>query len=149
MPKTHLLSIILISSLLNACGFHVPKDTPPINASITGVTDSTFVREFKKHLDVNMAPSLRIEIGEEVQRNQTTAYKSDGDTSSYMLTLSVPIKVWRAQELLLSKNLIATTMLKKMELLQANTLQTEHGFVQLRKKVVARVLRILTQLNAN
>lgn len=84
-----------------------------------------------------------------MQRSQTTAYESDGDTSSYMLTFSVPIKVWRDQELLLSKNLVATTMLKEMELSQTNTLQTEHGFVQLRKKIVARVLRILTQLNAN
>lgn len=149
MPKTHLISIILISSLLGACGFHVPKDRAPINASITGATDSTFVSELKKHLDVNIAPSFRIEVGEDVQRSQTTAYKSSGNASSYTLTLSVPIRVWRAQKLLLSKNLIATTTLKETELSQANTLQTEHGFVQLRKIVVARMLRILTQLNAN
>jgi succinate dehydrogenase hydrophobic anchor subunit len=31
MSKINLLAIILISSLLSACGFHVPKNSAPIN----------------------------------------------------------------------------------------------------------------------
>ncbi len=149
MLKTNLLSIVIISGLLSACGFHVPKNNTAVNASITGDVNSAFASEFKKHLDVNSAPSLRVNIGAEVQNTRSTAYKNNGDTSSYMLTLSVPIKVIRGQELLLSKNLKATTTLKEMELSQANTLQTTHGFAQLRKTVASKLLRILTQLNAN
>ena len=149
MSKTNLLSIILISSLLSACGFHVPKNSAPINASVMGNVNSLFITEFKKHLDANAKPSLQLEIGNEVQRNQTTAYKKNGDSSSYMLTLGVPIKVLRGQKVLLSKNLTASTTIKEVTLSQADTLQITRSFSQLRKTVVTKLLRILQHLNAN
>ena len=149
MPKTNLLSIILISSLLSACGFHVPKNSTPINASVTGNTNSLFITEFKKHLDTNTKPSLQLEIGNEVQRNQTAAYKKNGDSSSYVLTLSVPIKVVRDQKVLLSKNLTASITIKEVTLSQADTLQITSSFSQLRQTLVTELLRILQHLNAN
>ncbi len=141
MSKTNLLSIILISSLLSACGFHVPKNSTPINASVMGNTNSLFVTEFKKHLDTNTKPSLQLEIGNEVQRNQTAAY--------YVLTLSVPIKVLRDQKVLLSKNLTASITIKEVTLSQADTLQITSSFSQLRQTLITELLRILQHLNAN
>ncbi len=149
MLNANLLFIVLISSLLSACGFYVPKNTAPINISITSDTESAFVTELKKHLDANITPSLHVEISTEVQTKQIIAYKNNGDISSYMLTLSVPIKIIRNQTPLLAKNLTATTTLKKMELAQADKIQTKHSFNQLRKSVIVKLLRILTQLNAN
>jgi LPS-assembly lipoprotein len=152
MSKTNLLSIIIISGLLSACGFHVPKNDASINASLTGNTNSIFITEFKKHLDANAKPSLQLKIGNEVQRNQTTTYKKNGDSNSYTLTLSVPIKVFRGKKALLSKTLIASTTIATVgetPKSQANTLQIKRSFAQLRKTVVTKLLRILQHLNAN
>jgi LPS-assembly lipoprotein len=153
MSKINLLAIILISSLLSACGFHVPKNSAPINASVTSNTNNLFTTEFKKHLNTNAMPSLQLEIGNEIQANQTAAYKKNGDSSSYTLTLSVPIKVLRGQKVLLSKNLTANITVSKLSALhsksQADKLQIKHSFTQLRKTLAAKLLKILQHLNAN
>jgi LPS-assembly lipoprotein len=150
MSKTNLLSIFIISSLLSACGFHVPKNSAPINASVTGDVNSLFITEFKKHLDASAMPSLQLEIGNEVQTNQTAAYKKNGDSSSYTLTLSVPIKVLRAQKVLLSKNLTTSITVSELSALsQADKLQIKRSFSQLRETLATKLLRILQHLNAN
>ncbi len=149
MLKINLLSIILIFSLLSACNFHISENSAPINVSVMGNTNSIFVTELKKHLSVNTKSSLHIEIGNEVQRNQTIAYRKDGGSSSYMLTLNVPIKILRGQKILLLKNLTASTTIKEMTLSQADTLQIKYSFSQLRKTVITKLMRILTRLNAN
>lgn len=149
MSTINLLSIILISSLLSACSFHIPKNNVPINVLMIDNTNSIFITEFKKHLDVNIKPSLHIAISNEVQRKQTISYKKNGDSNNYMLTLSVPIKILRGQKVLLSKNLTASITIKKITLLQADTLQIKRSFTQLRKIVVIKLLRILQHLNEN
>jgi hypothetical protein len=65
---------LLSFSLLSACGFHVPKNSAPINTSVTGDVNSLFITEFKKHLDASAMPSLQLEIGNEVQTNQTAIF---------------------------------------------------------------------------
>ncbi|VVM21766.1 hypothetical protein BSPWISOXPB_1546, partial [uncultured Gammaproteobacteria bacterium] len=129
------------------------KNSAPINASVTGDVNSLFITEFKKHLDASAMPSLQLEIGNEVQTNQTAAYKKNGDSSSYTLTLSVPIKVLRAQKVLLSKNLTTSITVRKLSTLrsksQADKLQIKRSFSQLRETLATKLLRILQHLNAN
>jgi LPS-assembly lipoprotein len=126
------------------------KNSAPINASVTGDVNSLFITEFKKHLDASAMPSLQLEIGNEVQTNQTAAYKKNGDSSSYTLTLSVPIKVLRAQKVLLSKNLTTSITVSELSALsQADKLQIKRSFSQLRETLATKLLRILQHLNAN
>lgn len=146
MSKINLLTIILISSLLNACGFHTPTDVTSLNVSITGKSNNAFATELKKHFDTKAEQYSTVQIGDEVQKQRTAAYDSKAATSSHTLTLSVPVKIFRGKKLLLLKTLTASTTVSEMSTLQANRLQIDASYVQLRNEVVAKLLRILKAL---
>jgi LPS-assembly lipoprotein len=56
--------------------------------------DSVFAIKLKSHFNVEAAQSLVVQIDNEVQKKQTATY-SNGVSSSYTLTLSVPVKIFR------------------------------------------------------
>ncbi|NYT27320.1 MAG: hypothetical protein H0A76_05155 [Candidatus Thiodubiliella endoseptemdiera] len=147
MSKINLLAIILISTLLSACGFHTPNNITSLNASITGNTSGAFAVELKKHFNTNAVQLLTVQIGNEVQKQQTVTY-SAGIVSSYSLTLGVPIKIFQHKKLLLVKTLTANTTMSKLSL-QANRLQITTSYTQLRKDIVTKLLRRLKALNAD
>lgn len=143
MSKINLLTVIFIFSLLSACGFNTTTAT--LNASITGNSDGVFATELKKHFDTKATQFLTVKIGDEIQKERDFAY-SGGDASSQMLTLGVPIKISRDEKLLLSKTLTASTVVSELSISQANRLQTDAVFVQLRSEIIARLLRRLKAL---
>ncbi|HAN33292.1 MAG TPA: hypothetical protein DER62_03095, partial [Gammaproteobacteria bacterium] len=65
MSKINLLSIILITSLLSACGFHTPYKNTPLNASITSTDNNAFTLELKKRFNSEATQSLAIQVGDE------------------------------------------------------------------------------------
>jgi len=66
------------------------------------------------------------------------------------LNLSVPIKVFNNDnKLLLSKNLNASIHLSKMSATQADRLQIEENYEQLRNTIIKKLLRRLSKLNEN
>jgi len=104
----------------------------------------------QKTFNQEATQSLTIQIGNEVQKKQTSSYKSDGKASSYTLNLSVPIKVFNNDnKLLLSKNLNASIHLSKMSATQADRLQIEENYEQLRNTIIKKLLRRLSKLNEN
>jgi len=140
MSKINLLSIILITSLLSACGFHTPYKNTPLNASITSTDNNAFTLELRKRFNSEATQSLAIQVGDEVQKKQTSSYDSSGKTSSYTLSLSVPVKVFNNNnKLLLSQNLTASTHLSKMSA----------SYEQLRNTIIKKLLRRLNRLNEN
>jgi len=151
MSKINFLSIVLMTALLSSCGFHTPyKNTSIINASIISSANNAFTTELKKRFNQEATQSLTIQIGNEVQKKQTSSYKSDGKASSYTLSLSVPIKVFNNDnKLLLSKNLNASIHLSKMSATQADRLQIEENYEQLRNTIIKKLLRRLSKLNEN
>ncbi len=150
MSKINLLSIILITSLLSACGFHTPYKNTPLNASVTSTDNNTFTTELKKRFNQEATQTLAIQIGDEVQKKQTSSYNSSGKTNSYTLSLSVPVKVFNNDnKLLLSQNLVASTHLSKMSATQADRLQIAESYKQLRNTIIKKLLRRLNRLNEN
>jgi len=150
MSKINLLSIILITSLLSACGFHTPVKNTPLNASITSTDNNAFTLELKKRFNSEATQSLAIQVGDEAQKKQTSSYDSSGKTSSYTLSLSVPVKVFNNNnKLLLSQNLTASTHLSKMSATQADRLQIAESYEQLRNTIIKKLLRRLNRLNEN
>ena len=150
MSKINLLSIILITSLLSACGFHTPYKNTPLNASITSTDNNAFTLELRKRFNSEATQSLAIQVGDEVQKKQTSSYSSSGKTSSYTLSLSVPVKVFNNNnKLLLSQNLTASTHLSKMSATQADRLQIAESYEQLRNTIIKKLLRRLNRLNEN
>ena len=151
MSKINLLSIILITSLLSACGFHTPYKNTPLNASITSTDNNAFTLELRKRFNSEATQSLAIQVGDEVQKKQTSSYDSiSGKTSSYTLSLSVPVKVFNNNnKLLLSQNLAASTHLSKMSATQADRLQIAESYEQLRNTIIKKLLRRLNRLNEN
>jgi|GEM_PF-170754 len=156
MSKINLLSIILITSLLSACGFHTPYKNTPLNASITSTDNNAFTTELKKRFNQEATQTLAIQIGDEVQKKQTSSYNSSGKTNSYTLSLSVPVKVLSSDnKLLLSKNLTASMHLNKAKYddstsaRQADRLQIDESYKQLRNTIIKKLLRRLNRLNEN
>ena len=149
MSKINLLSIILITSLLSACGFHTPYKNTPLNASITSTDNNAFTLELKKRFNSEATQSLAIQVGDEAQKKQTSSYDSSGKTSSYTLSLSVPVKVFNNNnKLLLSQNPTASTHLKELAT-QADRLQIAESYEQLRNTIIKKLLRRLNRLNEN
>jgi Rare lipoprotein B family. len=150
MSKISFLSAILITSLLGSCGFHTPYKNTTLNASIIASTNNAFADELKKRFDQEASQSLIVQIDNEVQKKQTASYKSDGKASSYTLSLSIPVKVFNNNnKLLLSKDFSASIHLSKMSATQADRLQIEETYAQLRSTIVKKLLRILSKFNEN
>ncbi len=150
MSKINFLSIILIASLLSACGFHTPYKNTPLNASIASTNNNAFATELKKRFNQESIQTLAIQIGNELQKKQTSSYTSDGKSNSYTLSLSVPVKVFNNNnKLLLSQDLVASIHLEKMSAAQADRLQIAEEYKQLRNTIVKKLLRRLNRLNEN
>ncbi len=151
MSKINLLSIVLITSLLSACGFHTPYKNSPLNASVTSTNNNAFTTELIKRFNQEATQTLAIHIGDEVQKKQTSSYNSiTGKANSYTLSLSIPVKVFnKNNELLLSQNLVASTHLSKMDATQADRLQIAESYKQLRNTIIKKLLRRLNRLNEN
>ncbi len=150
MSKINFLSIILITSLLSACGFHTPYKNTPLNASVSANDNNTFATELKKRFNLEAMQSLSIQIGDETQKKQTASYKTTGSANSYTISLSVPVKVFNLdKKLLLSQDLTASTHLSKMSAPQADRLQINEAYTQLRNTIIKKLLRRLNRLNEN
>ncbi|HIG88479.1 MAG TPA: hypothetical protein EYQ04_00745 [Candidatus Thioglobus sp.] len=150
MSKISFLSAILITSLLSSCGFHTPYKNTTLNASIIASTNNAFADELKKRFDQEASQSLIVQIDNEVQKKQTASYKSDGKANSYTLSLSIPVKVFNNNnKLLLSKDFSVSIHLSKMSVTQADRLQIEETYAQLRSTIVKKLLRILSKFNEN
>lgn len=145
MSKINLLSILIATSLLTACGFHTPKNTS-LNVSVAANPDNILASEFGAYLNLDAEKKLLVQISDETHQQKTIAYKADGDISSYKLSLSVPIKVFHNKKILLSRDLKASVVVNDLSS-QANRLQQDEHYAQLRKTVTKKLLRILKRLN--
>ena len=156
MSKINLLVAIIIIALLGSCGFHAPHTNSAINASITSSRNNAFADELQKRFNQNMPQTLVVQVDAENQNQHTASYtlnneSNKSEASGYTLSLSVPIKVFnQRKKLLLSQTFSANTYLSKMmEASQANRLQIEEGYQQLRYLIIRRLLRKLSKLNEN
>ncbi len=150
MSKINLLAVILITTLLSSCGFHTPIKNTELNAVIVSDKSNTFAIELKKRFNQEAVQNLTIQIGVEIQKQQTTSYTTTNTTNSYTLSLSVPIRVFSAkQELLFSQDLRASKHLNKITSSQADRLQIEESYTQLRKTIIKKLLRRLSKLDEN
>ncbi len=149
MSKINLLVAIIIIALLGSCGFHVPHTNSAINASIISSRNNVFSDELQKHFNQNIPQTLVVQVDAENQ-NQHTASYTLSKARGYTLSLSVPIKVFnQRKKLLLSQIFSANMHLRKMDAFQADRLQIEEGYQQLRYLIIRRLLRKLSKLNEN
>ncbi|BBB23188.1 LPS-assembly lipoprotein [Abyssogena phaseoliformis symbiont OG214] len=150
MSKINLLAATIIITLLNSCGFHAPYKNSAMNASIASSRHNAFADELQKRFNQDMPQTLVVQVGAENQNQRTASYTSSNEASSYTLSLSVPIKVFNQhKKLLLSQTFSANTYLNKMGASQADRLQIEEGYQQLRHLIIRQLLRKLSKLNEN
>lgn len=150
MSKINLLALILLSTLLSSCGFHAPVKNTTLNAIIQSEKSNKFAVELQKQFNQDAVQNLTIQIGAETQRIQASSYTTNNTANSYTLNLSVPVKVFDAeQQLLLSQELTANTQLNKTGSSQADRLQKEESYAQLRHAVIKKLIRRLLRLNEN
>lgn len=150
MSKINLLTATIIIALLGSCGFHAPHTNSAINASITSSRNNAFADELQKRFNQNIPRTLVVQVDAENQSQHTDSYTSSHKASGYTLSLSVPIKVFnQRKKLLLSQTFSANTYLRKMDAFQADRLQIEEGYQQLRYLIIRRLLRKLSKLNEN
>lgn len=150
MSKINFLSILLITTLLSACGFHTPdknnKNTS-LNASVVSSKDNAFAVELKKRLNPVVAKSLVIEVADEVQKKQAASYDIRGEIRSYRLSVSVGVKIFdNNKKLLLADNFIDTAHLEREQATQADRLQIAEYYSRLRNALIERLLRKLNRL---
>ena len=151
MSKINLSVLIITTALLSSCGFHTPIKNTPLNASIVSEKSNAFASELKTRFNQSANQNLTIQIGPEVQKQQTSSYTSGNVVNSYTLNLSVPVKVYNAdQKLLLAQDLKASLHLSKItSSTQADRLQIEESYTQLRNTLIKKLIRRLSKLNAN
>lgn len=150
MSKINLSVLIITAALLSSCGFHTPIKNTPLNASIVSEKSNAFASELKTRFNQSANQNLTIQVGPEVQKQQTSSYTSGNVVNSYTLNLSVPVKVYNAdQKLLLAQDLKASLHLSKITSSQADRLQIEESYTQLRNTLIKKLIRRLSKLNAN
>ncbi len=150
MSKINLSVLIITTALLSSCGFHTPIKNTPLNASIVSEKSNAFASELQTRFNQSANQNLTIQIGSEVQKQQTSSYTSGNTINSYTLSLSVPVKVYSAdQKLLLAQDLKASLHLSKITSSQADRLQIEESYTQLRNTLIKKLIRRLSKLNAN
>lgn len=150
MSKINLSVLIITAALLSSCGFHTPIKNTPLNASIVSEKSNAFASELKTRFNQSANQNLTIQVGPEVQKQQTSSYTSGNVVNSYTLSLSVPVKVYNAdQKLLLAQDLKASLHLSKITSSQADRLQIEESYTQLRNTLIKKLIRRLSKLNAN
>lgn len=150
MSKINLSVLIITTALLSSCGFHTPIKNTPLNATIVSEKSNAFASELKTRFNQSANQNLTIQVGPEVQKQQTSSYTSGNVVNSYTLSLSVPIKVYSAnQKLLLAQDLKASLHLSKITSSQADRLQIEESYTQLRNTLIKKLIRRLSKLNAN
>lgn len=150
MSKINLSVLIITTALLSSCGFHTPIKNTPLNASIVSEKSNAFASELQTRFNQSANQNLTIQIGSEVQKQQTSSYTSGNAINSYTLSLSVPVKVYSAdQKLLLAQDLKASLHLSKITSSQADRLQIEESYTQLRNTLIKKLIRRLSKLNAN
>jgi outer membrane lipopolysaccharide assembly protein LptE/RlpB len=150
MSKINLSVLIITAALLSSCGFHTPIKNTPLNASIISEKSNVFASELQTRFNQNANQNLTIQIGPEVQKQQTSSYTSGNVVNSYTLSLSVPVKVYNAdQKLLLAQDLKASLHLSKITSSQADRLQIEESYTQLRNTLIKKLIRRLSKLNEN
>ena len=147
MKKIHLILTLIVTLGLSSCGFHTPYKNAPINASISSADNNLFANALTQRFDTNAPQKLRISIGAESKHQQVSSY-SGGQDSSYTLTLSVPISVQQQDKVLLLQTLSMSKHISKMSSAQADRLQIEQTYTQLRNDLVKQLLRKLAALNA-
>lgn len=150
MSKLNLFFIILMTSLLSACGFQTPIQNTPLNAVVMANGNNTTALELVKRFNLDARQKFIVQIGDEVQKQQTASYTSANQVKSYTLSLTVPVKIYNAkQQLQFSKDLTASTHLSKMDNTQADRLQINEGYVNLRNTLIKKLIRRLNRLNEN
>ena len=150
MSKINLSVLIITAALLSSCGFHTPIKNTPLNATIVSEKSNAFASELKTRFNQSANQNLTIQVGPEVQKQQTSSYTSGNVVNSYTLSLSVPVKVYNAdQKLLLAQDLKASLHLSKITSSQADRLQIEESYTQLRNTLIKKLIRRLSKLNAN
>ena len=151
MSKINFLTLILVTLLLSSCGFHTPVKNTPLNAVIVSANTNEFARELQSRFNQNAVQNLTIQLGSEMRKQKTASYTSSNSVNSYTLSLSVPVKVFSAkQQLLLSQDLKANLHLSKITAsTQADRLQIEEAYAQLRNTLIKKLIRRLSKLNEN
>ncbi len=146
MSKISLLSLILTTALLGSCGFHTPNNNAALNASVSSSQNNAFATELQKRFNPLAIQSLAIEVGAEVQKKQSASFDNTGQITSYNLSVSVPVKVFKKEQLLLSENLTQTVHLQRVVETQADRLQITEHYNELRDALIKRLLRKLKRL---
>lgn len=147
MSKLNFLTIIIITALLSACGFHTPNKNTTINAAIVANVHNEFANTLQAHLNANVAQSLSVQIGNEVFKQQNASYKSNNEVNGYNLSLSVFIQVFgRHRKPLLVDTISAKVYVDRIISVQADRIQIEENKTQLRNTLVKKLLRKLNRL---
>lgn len=147
MANFKLLLALIISATLSSCGFHTPYANTSLNANVISSDNNAFANALTKRFNAEAPKQLQVEIGAEQQHKHTSSYTTSGQSNNYTLTLSVPVRVSKQKTLLLSDTLSASQYMGKMSLEQADRLQTQEAYQQLRQRLVKQLLRKLARLN--
>jgi LPS-assembly lipoprotein len=150
MSKISFLSIIFISLLLTSCGFHTPYKASDINADINSKKSNEFAVALQKHLNKDTPANYSINISDENKTQKSSSFDSAGNINSYTLNLNVKFEIRDIDNvLLLDDDLDASSHLTKMSSSQADKLQIDEAYSNLREQLIKKLLRIMYRLNEN
>ncbi|HIL41936.1 MAG TPA: hypothetical protein EYG35_00955 [Gammaproteobacteria bacterium] len=148
MSKISFLSIIFLSVMLSSCGFHAPYKSQDINVNIIGNTSNEFVTALSSHLNKDTGATLNIKISDETKTKKNASFDSSGNVKSYTLGISVDVEVLDSYNTLIMKEqLFTSSHHTAMSSTQADTLQSEEAYSNLRETIIKKLLRRLHRLN--
>ncbi len=148
MPKISFLSIFFLSLFLSSCGFHTPYKSSDINANIISSENNLFVNALTKRFNKDSNKSFSITIGDENKTKQNSSFNSSGTVASYTLTLAVNVEVYnRDNVLLIKEELHASSHHSVLSSTQADKLQIDEAYSNLRNTLIKKLLRRMYRLD--
>ncbi len=150
MYKFFIYFLILFTSLIYGCGFHLAHQTSDINAKIVSSVENAFTKQVESQFNKKSKANFIINIADEIKNEQSVTYTSKGKRSETKIYLSIPIKVYDlSNNLLFKKTLSANKNVSKTGFSQADDLQIAESYQQLRRTLANSLLLKLKALNAN
>lgn len=148
MSKINFLSIFFLSIFLSSCGFHAPYKSSDINASVSSNENNLFASSLVKRFKSNSDESFNINIEDERKTKQNSSFNSSGTLARYNLSISVNVEIYNKENVLLIKeDLKASSYHNALSSTQADKLQIEEAYSNLRENLIKQLLRRMYRLN--
>ena len=148
MIKSKLLISLLFISIIGGCGFHTPYKNESINAKLITAKENEFTSSLMSLINVQERPKYIISVGNEKITKTLSGYSSNGISSNYNISLSIPIKVQNlSKKVLLDENFTGSSFVKKPQSRQAESLLIKDKLSQMRRMILKRVMRKINTLN--